>query len=66
MRESDTDNEVAIIPEMKIASGDGVVVGNREFKLALTGVVDYGVVRYHTQYRGRCTYLCLAVTDLEN
>jgi len=42
--------EVAILPEMRIASGGGVVIRNAEsgFELRLTGVVDYGVVRYRT------------------
>jgi len=43
--------EVAIIPEMKIASGDGVVIENGDVKLALTGVGDFGLVRYRVEHR---------------
>jgi hypothetical protein len=39
---------VAILPEMQIASGDGVLVKNpvNQFEVWLTGSVDYGVCTY--------------------
>jgi len=55
MRDPASGVEVAILPEMRIASGDGIIIENAGFKLALTGVADFGVVRYRTEYRGRCT-----------
>jgi hypothetical protein len=46
---------VAILPEMRIASGDGVLVKNpvNQFEVWLTGSVDYGVCTYeHEENRG--------------
>lgn len=40
---------VAIFPEMRITSGDGVLVKNtvNQFEVWLTGNVDYGVCSVH-------------------
>jgi hypothetical protein len=46
---------VEIFPEMRIASGDGVLVKNtvNQFEVWLTGNVDYGVCTYkHEANRG--------------
>ncbi|KAH9953291.1 hypothetical protein BC827DRAFT_1387278 [Russula dissimulans] len=42
---------VAILPEMQIASGDGVLVKNpvNQFEVWLTGSVDYGVCTYERE-----------------
>ena len=39
---------VSIFPEMRIASGDGVLVRNtaNQFEVWLTGNIDYGVLAY--------------------
>ena len=41
--------EVVIIPEMQIASSDRVIIGYGLLKLALTVVVDFGIVQYCTE-----------------
>jgi hypothetical protein len=54
VRDPASNIEVAILPEMRIATGDGVFVEYGNFKLALTGIADYGLVRYRAEYKGRC------------
>ncbi|KAJ7447033.1 hypothetical protein B0H11DRAFT_2248460 [Mycena galericulata] len=45
------DTSVAILPEMRLTTGDGIVVSNPDtnFQAWLTGHVDYGVVQYLDQ-----------------
>jgi hypothetical protein len=45
------DTSVAILPEMRLTTGDGIVVANPDtnFQAWLTGHVDYGVVQYLDQ-----------------
>lgn len=62
VRDPASHRDVMIIPEMTVASGDGVPVQNTKsgFKINLTGVVDYGIVRYRTDipdHKGRCLKL---------
>jgi hypothetical protein len=49
--ERNTDTSVAILPEMRLTTGDGIVVANPDtnFQAWLTGYVDYGVVQYLDQ-----------------
>jgi hypothetical protein len=49
------DHGVAILPEMKIATGDGVLVANLEtkFEIWLTGQVDYMVIEYPLEHDHR-------------
>ncbi|KAF8630468.1 hypothetical protein AX17_005409 [Amanita inopinata Kibby_2008] len=56
---------VAIFPEMRIASGDGVLVKNvkDQFEVWLVGTVDYGICTY--QYEGdRSAVLAATLDDL--
>ena len=70
MQEPQSNLEVAIITELKITSGDGILVQNPTtlFKLKLTGIVDYCIVRYRAdnQVKGRCPDISCALrfTDL--
>jgi hypothetical protein len=43
-----SEHSIAILPEMRIATGDGVLVSNPEtgLQMWLTGQADYGVVEY--------------------
>ena len=48
---------VAILPEMRVASGDGVLVKNvkNQFELWLIGNVDYGICTYqYEEDRSKC------------
>ncbi|KAF8329241.1 hypothetical protein F5887DRAFT_923809 [Amanita rubescens] len=62
---------VAIFPEMRIASGDGVLVKNtvNQFEVWLTGNVDYGVLEAPLDdlmmYTGNCIMLVEAKRDKE-
>jgi hypothetical protein len=44
----DSSRAVAILPEMRLGAGDGVVISNpiSKFEVWLTGNVDYGIVQY--------------------
>ena len=44
----DATHAVAILPGMRLGTGDGVVIKNpiSEFEVWLTGNVDYGIVQY--------------------
>ena len=50
---------VSIFPEMRIASGDGVLVKNTasQFEVWLTGNVDYGVCTYKHEANRGTTFL---------
>ena len=52
---------VAIFPEMRVASGDGVLVKSAEsqFELWLTGNVDYGICTYQYEEDRSTFYLVL-------
>ncbi|KAH9956607.1 hypothetical protein BC827DRAFT_1270800 [Russula dissimulans] len=56
---------VAILPEMRIASGDGVLVKNpvNQFEVWLAGSVDYGVCTYEHE-ENRATVLEAPLDDL--
>jgi len=53
------DTSVAILPEMRLSSGDGIVVANPDtnFQAWLTGHVDYGVVQYLDQDDNKARFL---------
>lgn len=51
---------VAILPEMRIASGDGILLKNpaTSFEMWFTGTVDYGVCTYENEdHRGAVFFL---------
>ncbi|KAJ7814330.1 hypothetical protein B0H14DRAFT_2376063 [Mycena olivaceomarginata] len=54
-----TDTSVAILPEMRLASGDGVVIAHPKtnFQAWLTGNVDYGVIQYLDQDDNKARFL---------
>ncbi|KAF8189256.1 hypothetical protein K438DRAFT_1676943 [Mycena galopus ATCC 62051] len=53
------DTSVAILPEMRLTTGDGIVVANPDtnFQAWLTGHVDYGVVQYLDQDDNKARFL---------
>ncbi|KAJ7749182.1 hypothetical protein B0H16DRAFT_1551903 [Mycena metata] len=57
---------VAILPEMQIASGDGILLKNpaTSFEMWFTGPVDYGVCTYENEDQRRDRVLNAEVDDL--
>jgi hypothetical protein len=46
---------VAILPEWRLASGEGVVIRNpvSSYEVTLTGTVDYGIIQYERNDNNR-------------
>ncbi|KAJ7257463.1 hypothetical protein C8J57DRAFT_1074397 [Mycena rebaudengoi] len=63
--ERNTDTSVAILPEMRLTTGDGIVVANPDtnFQAWLTGYVDYGVVQYLDQDDNKGMHASFHVAD---
>jgi hypothetical protein len=63
-----TSHAVAILPEMRLATGDGVMISHpvSKYEVWLTGNVDYGVIQYPVEFdnKGPPIYIPTLSIDL--